>query len=111
VGRLVLRVGWGMVLVIAQEIVAHLLNAAAWRFAFFTDQAVAFSFLELVKLRVAGDDNRPFEAIWWRGVEETEQTPVVNQRLDLAYELEANRWNGDIKLQLNVKDLKTVNSK
>jgi hypothetical protein len=55
VGRLVLRVGWGMVLVIAQEIVAHLLNAAAWRFAFFTDQAVAFSFLELVKLRVAGD--------------------------------------------------------
>ena len=64
-----------------------------------------------LKLRVAGDDNRPFEAIWWRGVEETEQTPVVNQRLDLAYELEANRWNGEIKLQLNVKDLKTVSSK
>src|SRR5437870_9627086 len=61
-----------------------------------------------LKMRVAGDDNRPFEAIWWRGVEETEQTPVVNQRLDLAYELEANRWNGEIKLQLNVKDLKTV---
>jgi len=60
-----------------------------------------------LKLRVAGDDNRPFEAIWWRGVEETEQTPAVNQRLDLAYELEANRWNGDIKLQLNVKDMKT----
>ena len=60
-----------------------------------------------LKLRVAGDDNRPFEAIWWRGVEETEQTPAVTQRLDLAYELEANRWNGDIKLQLNVKDLKS----
>ena len=60
-----------------------------------------------LKLRVAGDDNRPFEAIWWRGVEETEQMPEVNQRLDLAYELEANRWNGDIKLQLNVKDMKT----
>src|SRR6266568_5420990 len=63
-----------------------------------------------LKLRVAGDDNRPFEAIWWRGVEETEQTPAVNQRLDLAYELEANRWNGDIKLQLNVKDLKSGES-
>src|SRR5438874_12305445 len=50
-----------------------------------------------LKLRVAGDDNRPFEAIWWRGVEEMEQPPAVNQRLDLAYELEANRWNGDIK--------------
>jgi lysylphosphatidylglycerol synthase-like protein len=55
VGRLVLRMGWGMVLVIAQEIVAHILNATAWRFAFFTDQAAAFSLLELVKLRVAGD--------------------------------------------------------
>src|SRR5437667_6276829 len=61
-----------------------------------------------LKLRVAGDDNRPFEAIWWRGVEETEQTPEVNQRLDLAYELEANRWNGDIRLQLNVKDMKVA---
>src|SRR5438105_4111153 len=60
-----------------------------------------------LKLRVAGDDNRPFEAIWWRGVEEVEQAPEVNQRIDLAYELEANRWNGDIKLQLNIKDMKT----
>src|SRR5947207_4599750 len=60
-----------------------------------------------LKLRVAGDDDRPFEAIWWRGVEETAQTPAVNHRIDLAYELEANRWNGDIKLQLNVKDMKS----
>src|SRR5216684_705580 len=59
-----------------------------------------------LKLRVAGDDNRPFEAIWWRGVEETEQTPAVNQRIDLAYELEVNRWNGEIRLQLNVRDMK-----
>src|SRR5256885_5536777 len=63
-----------------------------------------------LKLRVAGDDNRPFEAIWWRGAEEMEQPPAGNQRLDLAYELEANRWNGDIKLQLNVKDLKSGES-
>jgi single-stranded-DNA-specific exonuclease len=59
-----------------------------------------------LKLRVGGDDNRPIEAIWWRGIEEVEQTPVTNQRIDLAYELEANRWNGDIKLQLNVKDMR-----
>jgi single-stranded-DNA-specific exonuclease len=62
-----------------------------------------------LKLRVAGDDNRPFEAIWWRGVEEVEQLPQRNQRIDLAYEFEANRWNGDIRLQLNVRDLKMVN--
>jgi glycosyltransferase 2 family protein len=55
VGRLVLRIGWGMVLVIAQEIVAHTLNATAWRFAFFPARPAAFSLLELVKLRVAGD--------------------------------------------------------
>src|SRR5262249_23661064 len=42
-----------------------------------------------LKLRVAGDDNRPFEAIWWRGAEESEQTPQANQRIDLAYEFEA----------------------
>src|ERR1700686_1125983 len=61
-----------------------------------------------LKLRVAGHDNRPIEAIWWRGVEEAEQTPKVNQRIDLAYELETNRWNGDIRLQLNVKDMRVA---
>lgn len=59
-----------------------------------------------LKLRLAGADNRPIEAIWWRGIEEVEQTPAPNQRIDLAYELEANRWNGDIRLQLNVKDMR-----
>jgi single-stranded-DNA-specific exonuclease len=61
-----------------------------------------------LKLRVAGADNRPIEAIWWRGIEEVEQTPAPNQRIDLAYELEANRWNGDIRLQLNVKDMRVA---
>ena len=51
-----------------------------------------------LKLRVAGDDNRPIEAIWWRGVEEVEATPQMNQRIDLAYEFEANRWQGDIQV-------------
>ena len=63
-----------------------------------------------LKLRVSGDDNRPIEAIWWRGIEEVEQTPQPNQRIDLAYELEANRWNGDIRLQLNVKDMRFANN-
>ncbi|HVS80317.1 MAG TPA: single-stranded-DNA-specific exonuclease RecJ [Pyrinomonadaceae bacterium] len=58
-----------------------------------------------LKLRVAGEDNRPFEAIWWRGVEESEQTPRAKQRIDLAYELEVNHWNGEIRLQLNVRDM------
>jgi single-stranded-DNA-specific exonuclease len=58
-----------------------------------------------LKLRVAGADHRPLEAIWWRGVEESEHLPQANQRIDLAYELELNRWNGEVKLQLNVRDM------
>src|SRR2546429_3911700 len=61
-----------------------------------------------LKMRVAGEDNRPFEAIWWRGVEEIEATPQMNQRIDLAYDFEANRWQGDVRLQLNVKDMRMV---
>ena len=61
-----------------------------------------------LKLRVAGENNRPFEAIWWRGVEEAVATPQANQRIDLAYELEADRWMGDIRLQLNVRDMKVA---
>lgn len=59
-----------------------------------------------LKMRVAGADNRPLEAIWWRGVEEVERRPEMNDHLDLAYEFEANRWQGDIRLQLNVQDLR-----
>ncbi|MFN2576954.1 MAG: single-stranded-DNA-specific exonuclease RecJ [Pyrinomonadaceae bacterium] len=59
-----------------------------------------------LKMRLAGDDNRPFEAIWWRGMEEVEATPRMNERIDLAYDFEASRWHGDIRLQLNVKDMR-----
>jgi len=59
-----------------------------------------------LKLRVAGTDNRPFEAIWWRGLEESRQTLQTGQRIDLAYELEANSWQGEIRLQLNVRDMR-----
>src|SRR5215813_12714092 len=58
-----------------------------------------------LKLRVAGSDNRPLEAIWWRGMEDVDQAPQINEHLDLAYEFEANRWQGDIRLQLNVRDM------
>jgi single-stranded-DNA-specific exonuclease len=61
-----------------------------------------------LKLRVSGEDNRPLEAIWWRGVEEVEATPQLNQHIDLAYEFEANRWQGDIRLQLNVRDMRAA---
>ena len=43
-----------------------------------------------------------------RGLEEAAQTPRVNERIDLAYEFEATRWQGDVRLQLNVKDMKVA---
>ncbi len=61
-----------------------------------------------LKLRVAGEDNRPIEAIWWRGVEEVDAMPQANQRIDLAYEFEVNRWQGDLRLQLNVRDARAA---
>lgn len=59
-----------------------------------------------LKLRVAGEDNRPLEAMWWRGVEEAEAVPQKDQPVDLAYEFEVNRWQGDLRLQLNVRDMR-----
>lgn len=49
------EVGWGMALVLAQETLAHLLNALGWRFAFAPEDAGSFQLAELVRLRVAGD--------------------------------------------------------
>jgi single-stranded-DNA-specific exonuclease len=61
-----------------------------------------------LKLRVAGENNRPFEGIWWRALEEGAATPQANQRIDLAYEFEGQTWMGDIRLQLNVRDMRSV---
>jgi len=61
-----------------------------------------------LKLRVSGANDRPMEAIWWRGVEEVARSPRMNDYIDLAYEFEANRWQGDIRLQLNVQDMRVA---
>lgn len=55
VRRSLLHVGWGMTLVLGQEVVAHVLNAWGWRFAFTREHAGRVSFGELIRLRVAGD--------------------------------------------------------
>ena len=31
-----------------------------------------------------------------------------NDRIDLAYELETNRWQGEIRVQLNVRDMRAA---
>jgi single-stranded-DNA-specific exonuclease len=60
-----------------------------------------------LKLRVAGTQNRPLEAVWWGGVEELAgRTLATGQRIELAYTIEPNTWKGETRLQLCVKDMK-----
>lgn len=59
-----------------------------------------------LKLRLAGPQNRPLEAIWWNCIETPGQTPVVDGSIELAYSLELNAWNDEFRMQLNVLDMR-----
>ncbi|MCA1594342.1 MAG: DHH family phosphoesterase, partial [Acidobacteria bacterium] len=59
-----------------------------------------------LKLRVSGADGRVHEAIWWGGTEECAATPRPGERIELAYTIETNTWQGSTKLQLVVEDMK-----
>lgn len=61
-----------------------------------------------LKLRVTCTDGRTHDAIWWGGVEATgEQTLRAHDRIEMAYTLEPNTWQGVTRLQLCVQDVKT----
>jgi len=62
-----------------------------------------------LKLRLAGPQNRPLEAVWWNCVESPGQTPDLRGSIELAYTLETQTWNGDYRMQLNVLDLRCRN--
>ncbi len=46
------------------------------------------------------------DCIWWGGAERDTATPRPGARIELAYSVEANCWNGNTRLQLVVEDLK-----
>ncbi|MFH1723146.1 MAG: lysylphosphatidylglycerol synthase transmembrane domain-containing protein [Elusimicrobiota bacterium] len=52
---LVLQVGCGFILILSQEIVAHLFNALGWRYALRPQHVASFPFLKLLKFRIVGD--------------------------------------------------------
>ena len=60
-----------------------------------------------LKMRVAGPNNRPVEAVWWHCIEPGEQTPTIKGSIELAYTIETSVWNDEIKIQLNVEDLRS----
>ncbi len=60
-----------------------------------------------LKLRLAGREERPLEAVWWNGLEELDgQTLTPGASIELAYTVEPNTWQGVTRLQLCVRDLK-----
>ena len=59
-----------------------------------------------LKLRLAGPQNRPLEAVWWNCIETTGQTPEVKGSVELAYAIETSVWNDEYRLQLNVVDMR-----
>ncbi|HJU54337.1 MAG TPA: single-stranded-DNA-specific exonuclease RecJ, partial [Pyrinomonadaceae bacterium] len=60
-----------------------------------------------LKFRVSGTHTRPVEAVWWGGVEELGgRTLHTGTRIELAYTVEPNTWQGETRLQLVVKDVK-----
>jgi single-stranded-DNA-specific exonuclease len=60
-----------------------------------------------LKLNLADKDGKRFEAVWWDGVEKSEERTLdPKTRIELAYTPEANTWQGKKRLQLIVEDLK-----
>lgn len=61
-----------------------------------------------LKMRLADENGRQFEAVWWDGVDKSNGRALRRKsKVDLAYTAEANTWNGSTRLQLVVEDLKT----
>jgi single-stranded-DNA-specific exonuclease len=61
-----------------------------------------------LKLRLAGPQNRPLEAVWWNCIETAGETPVVSGSIELAYALELSAWNDEFRMQLNVLDARVT---
>ena len=59
-----------------------------------------------LKLRLAGPQNRPLEAVWWNCIETPGKTPEVKGSIELAYTLELNAWNDEYRMQLSVVDMR-----
>lgn len=64
-----------------------------------------------LELRLEDTTGRLFEAIWWNGVEELEgRTLETNNRIEIAYRLQARTFGGESRLQLNVLDVKLASA-
>ena len=61
-----------------------------------------------LKMFVIGESGRPVEAVWWNCLEHLKQTPGKDARIEVAYTIETNVWQGEMRMQLNIEDLRQV---
>jgi single-stranded-DNA-specific exonuclease len=64
-----------------------------------------------LKLRLQDSEGKPFEAVWWDGVEKGNHLDLAKEKVvSVAFTPEANHWNGQTRLQLVVDDIRLDNS-
>jgi single-stranded-DNA-specific exonuclease len=60
-----------------------------------------------LKMRLAGaSGTSSLDTIWWDGLAEMERTLTTSTRIELAYTIEPNTWQGETRLQLCAQDMK-----
>lgn len=60
-----------------------------------------------LKLKLVSESGRQLEAVWWDGVDRSNgRTLRRGSRIELAYVLEVNNWQGNRKIQLVVEDFR-----
>ncbi|MDT4969788.1 MAG: single-stranded-DNA-specific exonuclease [Acidobacteriota bacterium] len=61
-----------------------------------------------LKFRVAGRGQPSIDTIWWGGLEALRgRTLTPGEGIELAYTIEPNTWQGETRLQLCVRDVRT----
>jgi single-stranded-DNA-specific exonuclease len=60
-----------------------------------------------LKLKLRDADGRQFEAVWWDGVDRSQEVELkAGSSYEIAYSPEPNTWQGVTRLQLNLKDIR-----
>jgi single-stranded-DNA-specific exonuclease len=59
-----------------------------------------------LKMHLVGSGGRPLETVWWNCLEHLQRTPETNAGIEVAYTIETNTWNGEMRMQLNVEDMR-----
>ncbi len=60
-----------------------------------------------LKLKLADENGKQFEAVWWDGVEKSlDKNLEIDAIVELAHTPEINNWKGNTNLQLVVRDLR-----